>query len=171
MSDTTALPQKKNHKVYSLVFCRKLGEGDEPLILLGLKKRGFGEGKMNGYGGKIDVGETIVNCAKRELLEESTLVALELEHVASLEFDMPAQLMLVECFLCSKFEGTATETEEMSPLWVRETDLPTLFKEGRTWADDSYWLPLVLQGKQINGRFRYIDNETIDSYSIFEPIT
>ncbi|MEW5720741.1 MAG: DNA mismatch repair protein MutT, partial [Chloroflexota bacterium] len=28
-------------------------------ILLGLKKRGFAQGKLNGFGGKIEAGETI----------------------------------------------------------------------------------------------------------------
>ena len=32
---------------------------DENKILLGMKKRGFGEGKWNGFGGKVNEGETI----------------------------------------------------------------------------------------------------------------
>ncbi len=43
-----------NKKVLTLVFVR---EGDK--ILLGLKKRGFGKGKWNGFGGKVERGETI----------------------------------------------------------------------------------------------------------------
>lgn len=38
--------------------------------LLGLKKRGFGEGKYNGFGGKVEQGETIRQAAIRELQEE-----------------------------------------------------------------------------------------------------
>jgi 8-oxo-dGTP pyrophosphatase MutT (NUDIX family) len=34
-------------------------------ILLGLKKRGFGEGKWNGFGGKVHVNETIRQAAVR----------------------------------------------------------------------------------------------------------
>lgn len=34
-------------------------------ILLGMKKRGFGVGKWNGFGGKIQNGETMLECAKR----------------------------------------------------------------------------------------------------------
>jgi 8-oxo-dGTP pyrophosphatase MutT (NUDIX family) len=32
---------------------------DNNKLLLALKKRGFGPGKWNGYGGKIEEGETI----------------------------------------------------------------------------------------------------------------
>ena len=39
-------------------------------ILLGMKKRGFGEGRWNGFGGKVETGETIEEGAKRELKEE-----------------------------------------------------------------------------------------------------
>lgn len=42
-------------------------------ILLGLKKRGFGAGKWNGFGGKVEKGETIEAAALRELEEESGL--------------------------------------------------------------------------------------------------
>jgi 8-oxo-dGTP diphosphatase/2-hydroxy-dATP diphosphatase len=34
-------------------------------ILLGLKKRGFGEGKWNGFGGKIESGESVIQAAIR----------------------------------------------------------------------------------------------------------
>ena len=47
-------------KLYTLVL---VIEGDR--ILLGLKKRGFGEGWWNGFGGKINHNETIEEAAKR----------------------------------------------------------------------------------------------------------
>ena len=42
-------------------------------ILLGRKKRGFGANKYNGFGGKLDDGESFRECAIRELYEESGL--------------------------------------------------------------------------------------------------
>lgn len=47
-------------KLLSLVFVRKPRE-----ILLGMKKRGFGEGKWNGFGGKVEPNETILQGALR----------------------------------------------------------------------------------------------------------
>jgi len=44
-------------------------------ILLGMKKRGFGVGKLNGFGGKLNEGESIVEAAVRELEEEIGIVA------------------------------------------------------------------------------------------------
>lgn len=34
-------------------------------VLLGMKKRGFGAGRWNGFGGKVQDGETIEDGAKR----------------------------------------------------------------------------------------------------------
>ena len=48
------------NKLLTLVFVL-----DESQILLGLKKRGFGCGRWNGFGGKVENGETIVEAAKR----------------------------------------------------------------------------------------------------------
>ena len=40
-----------------------------------MKKRGFGEGKYNGFGGKIKDKETIEAAAIRELYEETEVKA------------------------------------------------------------------------------------------------
>jgi len=40
-------------------------------LLLGLKMRGFGVGKWNGFGGKVERGESIRQAAVRECKEEA----------------------------------------------------------------------------------------------------
>ena len=57
-------------------------------ILLGKKKRGMGVQKWNGFGGKVKEGETMRECAVRELYEECGLLANkdDLEIVADLYF-------------------------------------------------------------------------------------
>ena len=44
---------------------------DGERVLLGMKKRGFGQGRWNGFGGKVAPGETIDAAASRELREEA----------------------------------------------------------------------------------------------------
>ena len=63
-------------KILTLCLIKKNNQ-----ILLGLKKRGFAVGKWNGFGGKVEVGEAIEDGAKRELLEESGLVATKIEKI------------------------------------------------------------------------------------------
>ena len=48
------------NKVLTLAFIRETTR-----VLLGLKKRGFGEGRWNGFGGKVQTGESIELAAKR----------------------------------------------------------------------------------------------------------
>jgi 8-oxo-dGTP diphosphatase/2-hydroxy-dATP diphosphatase len=47
-------------KVFTLVLVLKKSQ-----ILLGLKKRGLGVGKWNGFGGKIESQETVIQAAIR----------------------------------------------------------------------------------------------------------
>ena len=49
-----------NKKIATLVMVT-----NESHILLGFKKRGFGSGKWNGFGGKVETGESIEDAAKR----------------------------------------------------------------------------------------------------------
>jgi 8-oxo-dGTP diphosphatase / 2-hydroxy-dATP diphosphatase len=50
--------------------------------------QGFGIGRWNGFGGKVEPGETIADAAKRELLEESSVVATVLEKRGDLTFTL-----------------------------------------------------------------------------------
>lgn len=49
-----------SRKILTLVMVRKTNA-----ILLGLKKRGFGKGKWNGFGGKVEENETVAEGAVR----------------------------------------------------------------------------------------------------------
>jgi 8-oxo-dGTP pyrophosphatase MutT (NUDIX family) len=57
-----SLAQKE--KEYTVVFCRR-EFCDKREILLGMKKRGFGVDKWDGFGGKIEDGESNEIAAKR----------------------------------------------------------------------------------------------------------
>lgn len=49
-----------SRKILTLVLIKKLNE-----VLLGYKKRGFGVNKWNGFGGKVNVNESIEEAAIR----------------------------------------------------------------------------------------------------------
>ena len=52
-----------------------------PKILLGMKKRGFGAGRWNGFGGKVNIVEAIEDSAKREFREEAGIEVKNLNKV------------------------------------------------------------------------------------------
>ena len=59
-------------KLLTLVVVRDRGGRR---VLLGKKLRGFGAGYFNGFGGKVEAGETVVEAAHRELQEEAGVTA------------------------------------------------------------------------------------------------
>ena len=96
-------------------------------VLLGMKKRGFGAGKWNGYGGKVQVGESIAKAFLRELSEESGLTATEssLEQIAYLEFFfLEKPIFACTTFVLHSWSGKPQETDEMLPKWFSIDSLP-----------------------------------------------
>ncbi|XP_037671158.1 7,8-dihydro-8-oxoguanine triphosphatase [Choloepus didactylus] len=135
-------------------------------VLLGMKKRGFGAGRWNGFGGKVQEGETIEDGAKRELQEESGLIADTLHKVGQIVFEFVGdpERMDVHIFRADSTQGTPMESEEMRPQWFRLDQIP--FDD--MWPDDSYWLPLLLQKKKFHGYFKFQGHNTILDHTLQE---
>jgi len=137
----------------------------EGLILLGMKKRGFGIGKWNGFGGKVSQGEGIEEAARRELLEESGLQALSMEKVAELEFNFPYKPEWDQkghVFFVKKWKGEPRQTEEMSPKWFAMKEIPI----EKMWDDDKYWLARVLKGEKLSAKFVFGEGEKVSKCEI-----
>ena len=138
--------------------------GDD--VLLGFKKRGFGAGRWNGFGGKLEPGEALEEAAHRELYEESGLIANTLEHRGVINFTFLNNLdpLNVHIFHTDNIAGEPQETDEMRPRWFKQDDIPY----DLMWADDQHWLPLLLAGKSFRARFNFHDEHTIHSFSVDE---
>lgn len=126
-------------------------------VLLGMKKRGFGMGRWNGFGGKVKEGETIETAARRELKEEAGIEAGGLEKVGVIDFEFAGQEDVIEVniFAATDIVGIPAETEEMKPQWFNIEKIP--FAE--MWPDDIHWFPLFLAGKKFTGRFLFGEGE------------
>ena len=137
-------------------------------ILLGFKKRGFGQGKYNGFGGKVEADESTEDAVIRELYEEAGIRVQKdsLVKAAELTFYFSAKEQwnqVVHVYLVRKWENAPMESEEMSPRWFAFSDIPYT----QMWKDDSYWLPQILAGKKVQGTFTFaVDNETIQDYQL-----
>jgi len=141
---------------------------DPRRILLGLKKRGFGEGKFNGFGGKIADGEDVRDAAVREIREECGLevAPTDLIPAGRLVFFFPSRPEFdhdVSVFRAVRWRGALCESDEMRPEWFPIEGIPY----HRMWQDDGHWLPLVLAGASVEAKFTFADdNETIAGFSL-----
>jgi len=120
-------------------------------VLLGMKKRGFGAGKWNGFGGKVEPGETLQHAAIREMYEESRVMVSGVKYVGFLffEFEGSPQDLEVHVFSASHHEGIPEESDEMQPQWFPCDSIP--YQE--MWEDDVYWVPLLLEECFFHGKF------------------
>jgi len=133
-----------------------------PRVLLGMKKIGFGAGRWNGFGGKVEEGETVEAAARREVKEEAGVELHDIDHVGIIEFtfeDEP-KTFEVHFFRGGEFSGEPIETEEMRPQWFELTDIPF----SQMWSSDAYWLPFFLKGRKFRGKFHF-DRPSTPEYS------
>lgn len=150
-------------KTLSLLFLRKDDE-----VLLAMKKRGFGEGRWNGVGGKVEEGESIEQAMIRETEEEIGVTPTTYEKVGDIRFDEffkgAPTLMHVHVFIASEWTGEPAESEEMAPKWFKTDKVPY----DDMWPDDPYWLPQVLQGKKISADLKLDESDAIVSHTVEE---
>ena len=124
----------------------------EEKILLIRKKRGFGAGKINGPGGKVDPGETPLEAALRETFEELGVKPIGAKQRGELHFQFrDGYSLYCTVFLAKDFEGEPRETAEAVPLWTPLAAIPY----DEMWADDRHWLPLLLCGARFSGWFEF----------------
>ncbi len=126
-------------------------------VLLGMKKRGFGAGRWNGFGGKVEPSETIEAAARREVKEEAGIEVNGLEKMGVINFDFKNKpgILQVNIFKSVDFSGEPAESEEMKPQWFDLDKIP--FNE--MFPDDIHWMPLFLADKKFTGRFLFGEGE------------
>lgn len=141
------------------VICFLL-RGDE--ILLIHKKRGLGAGKVNGPGGKCEEGESHETAAIRETEEEIGLRPQAVNRRGRLLFQFLDRYALeVVLFTATEYSGELRETPEAKPFWVSTDEIPY----DEMWADDVLWLPQLLEGRKVYGRFLF-DGDRMEDYAL-----
>jgi len=135
-------------------------------LLLGYKKRGFGKGKYNGFGGKVEPGETSIEAAQRELREEAGVQA-PLYPAGTLLFLSEGEewAFHIDIYRADTFTGTITESDEMRPEWFAFSADPDSQDTGTSepesyrpipfddmWDTDRFWMDLLLSKTLFYGR-------------------
>jgi 8-oxo-dGTP diphosphatase len=131
-------------------------------VLLIDKKTGFGQGKVNGPGGRLEGGETPLEAAIREVEEEVRVTPTGIESCGELFFQFQdGHRIHGFVYRADGYVGQPTETFEARPFWRPLVSLPY----DRMWADDRYWLPLVVERQPFVARFLF-DGETMLDHDV-----
>lgn len=152
------------NKTTTLLLLRR---GDE--VLLAMKKRGFGAGRWNGVGGKLELGETIDQALIRECQEEIGVTPTSYQKIAFHDFILDSEggnawHMYVHTYLCTEWEGEPVETEEMAPQWFKVSEIPY----DDMWQDDRYWMPQAFAGKRLKTLFTFDEHDNLLSQEVKE---
>jgi 8-oxo-dGTP diphosphatase/2-hydroxy-dATP diphosphatase len=131
-----------NKKIYTLVMIQ-----DGPRMLLGKKKRGLGASRWNGFGGKVEDGESVEDGARRELFEECGIKVSNIYKIGVNNFSWVGKdgELEVHVFKANDVLGNPIETDEMSPQWFFVDEIPF----GEMWPDDVYWFPYLMKDRKI----------------------
>uniref|UniRef100_A0A2H8TVJ5 Oxidized purine nucleoside triphosphate hydrolase n=1 Tax=Melanaphis sacchari TaxID=742174 RepID=A0A2H8TVJ5_9HEMI len=129
-------------------------------ILLGMKNRGMGKGKWNGFGGKVEPNETIDDAAKREVKEECGLDVISMKKIGIIDFEYVGSKEILEghIYFCDLFEGDIVESDEMAPIkWFKIKDSPC----DNMWIDHKFWFPMILKQISFKAHFKYLNDDTM----------
>ena len=122
-------------------------------ILLACKKRGFGIGKYNGVGGKIEAGETVEQGMIRETFEEIGIVPKNYTLRGIIDFDEYYKgepvIEKTHIYIANDYEYEPQESDEMKPFWFDLDKIPY----DKMFPDDKFWLPKVINGENVVGEF------------------
>lgn len=106
------------------------------------KKNDINQDKWIGIGGKLEARETVLDCIKRECLEETGLVWEDPQLRAIITFNYQKQKEdsifseLMFLFSGSRFHGSLKPCDEGELVWVKKEDLFQL----PLWEGDRYFL-------------------------------
>lgn len=142
-----------------------LKRGDE--VLLGVKKRGFGQGKINGPGGKVEPGETYKHAAIRETEEEVGVRVKTCEEMGQiifrdLYFSGKPETNILHVYMSEDFGGEPVETDELAPQWYKINAMPY----DQMWGDDEHWMPEVFKGNKVDAYFHFNEMNDFTDFKV-----
>lgn len=108
------------------------------LMLHRVKKQGdINKDKWIGVGGKFEPGETALDCAKREMAEETGLIAEKLDYRGIVYFESDLyESEEMHLFTCRAFSGALHECDEGTLEWVDKRKIYSL----NLWEGDRLFL-------------------------------
>ncbi len=154
-------PSWEAQDLATLLFVVRRGQ-----VLLIHKKRGLGAGKINGPGGRLEPGETLAECAVREVQEELGVTPTGVSWRGQHRFHfVDGYTLHCHVYVATGCTGQPSESDEAIPLWTPLDAIPY----ERMWADDRHWLPHVLAGRTVDGHYVFDGDTMLDMVLQVDP--
>lgn len=136
-------------------------------ILLAMKKKKFGAGRWNGFGGGMtEFDNTVHDTNLRETKEEAGIILINPVRMGRIlfHFQTDEQDHDVHFFKARSYTGNPEEGREMIPKWFNINEIPY----DQMWTDDRYWLPVLLRDNYFLGDFTFNPKHQIVYYTLRE---
>ncbi len=138
----------------------------ENKMLLAKKLRGFGAGKFNGVGGKVEAGESVEQAMLRETFEEINIVPTEYKMLGKIDFEEYVKgeknKVTMYLFRATDYSGELKTSEEMQPFWFDFDQIPYQ----NMFEDAKFWMPFLLENEPFYGDFVYDKDFNLLQYNI-----
>jgi 8-oxo-dGTP diphosphatase len=137
-------------------------------ILLIRADTGVGKGKWNAPSGEIAVGEKLDKGAMRNVFQQTGLYVNKTIYHGTIRLFLSGKVEYsykLHIFSTRVFSGDLKPNIEGEARWFNTSEIPYY----EMWADDKYWINLVLEGKKFDADF-FLDekNENVVKYQIRE---
>lgn len=132
-------------------------EENEQYLLIHKKKKDMNEGKYLGIGGKIEIGESIVDALLRETKEETGLTLHDFVHRANIYFTSGNYQEKMYLFTSNAFSGQVISSNEGDLVWINKNALKSL----PMWAGDHYFLNKLSESQTFFEMHLVYEGETL----------
>ena len=134
-------------------LCYLKHQGQTLMLHRNKKAHDIHNGKWNGLGGKIHLGETPEECVVREVREESgfTIYNPSLRGIITFPAFKDEEDWYVYVFVADQFSGELVESDEGELKWINEDQLLSL----PLWEGDPIFLKWIEEGRFFSAKFNY----------------
>lgn len=152
--------------VTEIALCHVIKGGND--ILLIKSDEGISKDKWDAPNGEIAKGETPIKSAMRHVFQQTGLYVSKATHHGTIRLFLNGKNEYshrIHVFSTKLFSGDLKPNIKGEAKWFAAAEIPYY----EMWADDKYWMGLVLQGKEFDADFFFDENnEKIIKYQIKE---
>ena len=150
-------------KLATLCYIRS--DGKTLMLHRSKRKNDIHQGKWNGLGGKLHLGETPEECAIREVKEESglTIKHPSLRGILTFPAFKDEEDWYVYVFIATEFSGELIHSEEGELKWIDDDKIQNL----PLWEGDPIFLKWLEEGRFFSGKFVYQSNRFVGHDVVF----